>query len=179
MLGLGQPLPPFDLAATVSSEFDNAFTRITHQDYAGKWLILFFWPRDFSFICPTEIAEFGQLNTAFLARGAQVLGASTDSELVHLAWRLQKPELSQLPFPMLADSQRQLSDALGIIEPTAGVAQRASYIIDPDRTIRFVTINDMSVRRNVPEILRILDALQTNELSSCHWPTAASLPSAA
>ncbi len=94
---------------------------------------------DFTFVCPTEIAAFGKLEKEFQARDAQLLGASTDSEFVHLAWRRDKEELKDLPFPMLADVKRELTTALGILDAEAGVAQRATYIVDPQGVIRFAT----------------------------------------
>jgi peroxiredoxin (alkyl hydroperoxide reductase subunit C) len=120
-------------------------------------------------VCPTEIAEFGRLNSEFTDRDAVLLGASTDSEFVHLAWRQQKPELSDLPFPMLADVKRELSQALGILDKNAGVAQRATFIVDPQGIIRFVMVTDLNVGRNPKEVLRVLDALQTDELCPCNW----------
>lgn len=169
MLGVGQKLPEFKLKATVSNDIKNAFKEIDNKTYKGKWQVLFFWPKDFTFVCPTEIAEFGKLNKEFAARDAQVLGASIDTEFVHLAWRQNHKDLSNLPFPMLADIKRELSNALGILDPNEGVSQRATYIIDPDGIIRFVMVTDLSVGRNVKEVLRVLDALQTDELCPCNW----------
>lgn len=169
MLSVGQTLPDFRLQAVVSSELHNAFTEVHQHSYAGKWLVLFAWPKDFTFVCPTEIAEFGKLNGEFNGRDTQVLGLSTDSEFVHLAWRQHKAELNALPFPMLADIKRELTSALGILDPQDGVAQRATFIIDPAGVIRFVMVTDMSVGRNVKEVLRVLDALQTDELCPCNW----------
>lgn len=169
MLGVGQKFPAFTLKATVSSDMAAAFTEITDKSYEGKWKVVFFWPKDFTFVCPTEIAEFGKLTRDFADRDAQVLGASVDSEFVHLAWRQQKEELNALPFPMLADVKRELSTALGIIDPAEGVSQRATYLVDPEGVIRFVMVTDLSVGRNVKEVLRVLDALQTDELCPCNW----------
>ena len=169
MLSVGQKLPDFKLKATVSTDVKTAFTEVTNKSYKDKWLVLFFWPKDFTFVCPTEIAEFGKLNKDFKDRDAQVLGASTDSEFVHLAWRQHKDELKNLPFPMLADIKRELSTALGILDPQEGVAQRATFIIDPEGIIRFTMVTDLSVGRNVKEVLRVLDALQTDELCPCNW----------
>lgn len=169
MLTVGDKFPEFSLKATVSNELSTAFQTITHNDYADKWKVVFFWPKDFTFVCPTEIAEFGRLNGEFQERDAQVLGASTDSEFVHLAWRVHKPELSELPFPMLADIKRELSEALGIVDKDEGVAQRATFIVGPEGIIRFVSVTDLNVGRNVPEVLRVLDALQTDELCPCNW----------
>jgi alkyl hydroperoxide reductase subunit AhpC len=170
MLGVGDKFPSYSLTATVSTEkSNNAFKTITDQDYKGKWKVYFFWPKDFTFVCPTEIAGFGKLNREFQDRDAQILGGSVDSEFVHRAWRLDHPDLKDLPFPMLADVKRELSSALGILDPEGGVCQRAVYIVDPDNIIRFVMVTDMSVGRNPEEVLRVLDALQSDELCPCNW----------
>jgi peroxiredoxin (alkyl hydroperoxide reductase subunit C) len=169
MLGVGQKFPEFERTATVSTDQKNAFKKITADDYKGKWKVYFFWPKDFTFVCPTEIAAFGKLNGDFKDRDAQILGGSTDSEFVHLAWRTHHPDLKELPFPMLADVKRELCEALGILDPKEGVAQRATFVVDPDNIIRFVSVNDLSVGRNPGEVLRVLDALQTDELCPCNW----------
>lgn len=169
MVGIGEKFPAFALKGVVSNDLSNAFVDITDKSYKGKWLVVFFWPKDFTFVCPTEIAEFGKLNREFSDRDAQVLGVSTDSEFVHLAWRSQKDELKNLPFPMLADIKRELSQNLGILDPNEGVAQRATYVVDPDGIVRFVMVTDLSVGRNVKEVIRVLDALQTGELCPCNW----------
>lgn len=169
MLGVGQKFPEFKLKATVANDLKTAFTEITHGTYPGKWLVVFFWPKDFTFVCPTEIIEFGRLNQEFHDRNAQVLGGSVDTEFVHLAWRNDHRELHDLPFPMLADVKRELSTALGILDPREGVAQRTTYLVDPEGTIRFAMMTDLSVGRNVREVLRVLDALQTKELTPCGW----------
>ena len=169
MLGVGEHFPAFSLSATVSIDKGKAFQPITGQDYPGKWKVYFFWPKDFTFVCPTEIAAFGKLNHEFQDRDAQVLGGSTDSEFVHLAWRQNHADLKDLPFPMLADIKRELCAALGILDPKEGVAQRATFVVDPENVIRFVSVNDLSVGRNPQEVLRVLDALQTDELCPCNW----------
>jgi peroxiredoxin (alkyl hydroperoxide reductase subunit C) len=169
MLTIGDKLPEFKLQACVSLEKGKEFAEITNDTYAGKWQVLFFWPMDFTFICPTEIAEFGKRNADFLDRDAQVLGASTDTHFVHLAWRNNHADLKDLPYPMLADTKRELSTALGILHKEAGVALRATFIVDPQGVIRWVSVNDLSVGRNVDETLRVLDGLQTDELCPCNW----------
>lgn len=169
MLGVGQKFPDFQLKATISNDINNAFTDIHNNSYEGKWRVIFFWPKDFTFVCPTEIAAFGKKNQEFLDRDTQVLGASTDSEFVHLAWRKHHEDLKDLPFPMLADVKRDLSAALGIVDPQEGVAQRATYIVDNEGTIRFLMVTDLNVGRSVDEVLRVLDALQTDELCPCNW----------
>jgi peroxiredoxin (alkyl hydroperoxide reductase subunit C) len=169
MLSVGQTFPSFALTATVSRDKDKAFKTITDADYPGKWKVYFFWPKDFTFVCPTEIAGFAKLNRQFLDRDAQVLGGSIDSEFVHLAWRNNHEDLRDLPFPMLADIKRELSATLGILDPKEGVAQRATFIVDPDGIVRFVSVTDLAVGRNIEEVLRVLDALQTDELCPCNW----------
>ena len=169
MLGIGKKFPSFKLTGVVSNDLNSAFKDIENQTYAGKWLVVFFWPKDFTFVCPTEIAGFGKLNGDFADRDAQLLGVSIDSEFVHLAWRKDKEELRDLPFPMLADIKRELSTELGILDPEAGVSQRATYIVDPEGIIRFVYVTDLSVGRSPEEVLRVLDGLQTDELCPCNW----------
>lgn len=169
MLTVGNKFPEFQMKATVSTDLHNAFQMISNNTYEGKWLVVFFWPKDFTFVCPTEIAEFGKLNAEFADRDAQILGASTDSEFVHLAWRNNHNDLKELPFPMLADVKRELTTSLGILDPHEGVAQRATFIIDPQGIIRFVMVTDLNVGRNPNEVLRVLDALQTDELCPCNW----------
>jgi alkyl hydroperoxide reductase subunit AhpC len=169
MLAIGDKFPDFKLKATVSTDQKSAFEEITHESYPGRWKVYFFWPKDFTFVCPTEIAGFAKLNKQFQDRDAQVIGGSTDSEFVHLAWRNNHEDLKNLPFPMLADIKRELAEDLGILDKTEGVCQRATFIVDPDGIIRFVSVTDLSVGRNIDEVLRVLDALQTDELCPCNW----------
>ncbi|MBX3462951.1 MAG: peroxiredoxin [Planctomycetes bacterium] len=169
MLTVGSRFPSFRLPATVSLESGRQFAAIDDTTYAGKWLVVFSWPLDFTFVCPTEIAEFGRRQAEFADRDAQVLGLSCDSEFVHLAWREHHPDLRALPFPMLADKKRELCQALGILHPQEGIPLRATFLVDPQRTIRFVSVHDLDVGRNVDEVLRTLDALQTGELCPCNW----------
>jgi alkyl hydroperoxide reductase subunit AhpC len=169
MLTIGDKLPEFRLQAAVSLEKGKEFAEITDKSYAGKWLVLFAWPMDFTFICPTEIAAFGKANGEFQDRDAQLLGFSTDTHFVHLAWRKDHPDLRDLPYPMLADVKRELSSSLGILHKQDGVALRATFIVDPQGVIRWASVNDLSVGRSVEETLRVLDALQTDELCPCNW----------
>jgi lipoyl-dependent peroxiredoxin subunit C len=169
MLTVGENFPAFELTAVVSTDINNAFQTITQESYPGKWKVYFFWPKDFTFVCPTEIAAFGKVNQDFADRDAQILGASIDSEYVHLAWRNNHPDLKNLPYPMLSDIKRDLTEQLGILDAKAGVAQRATFIVDPENVIRFVYVTDLSVGRNPQEVLRVLDALQTDELCPCNW----------
>ena len=169
MLTVGDKFPSFDLNAVVDIDPAKAFERITDQSNQGKWKIVFFWPKDFTFVCPTEIAAFGKLNGDFNDRDAVVYGASIDSEFVHLAWRQNHTDLKDLPFAMLADIKRELTTALGILDKNEGVAMRATYVVDPDGIIRFASVTDLNVGRNTQEVLRVLDALQTDELCPCNW----------
>lgn len=169
MLSVGEKFPNYEVTAVVDTNPAKAFTTITEGSYAGKWKVYFFWPKDFTFVCPTEIAAFGKLNQEFADRNAQVLGCSIDSEYVHLAWRESHPDLKSLPFPMLSDIKRDLCEQLGILDLKAGVAQRATFIVDNENVIRFAYVTDLSVGRNPQEVLRVLDALQTGELCPCNW----------
>ena len=148
---------------------DGSIKEFKLSSLKGKYAVLFFWPLDFTFVCPTEIAAFGRLNSEFNDRDAVVYGVSTDSEFVHLAWRRSHPDLKDLPFPMLADIKRELSQGFGVLHKQEGVALRATFIVDPQGIVRFVSVNDMSVGRNPQEVLRVLDALQTDELCPCNW----------
>ena len=169
MLTIGDKFPSFDLKAVVSTDPKSAFKQVNDKADQGKWKVVFFWPKDFTFVCPTEIAAFGKLNREFNDRDAVVYGVSIDSEFVHLAWRQNHPDLKALPFAMLSDLKRELSEALGILDKNEGVALRATFIVDPEGIIRFVSVNDLSVGRNPQEVLRVLDALQTDELCPCNW----------
>lgn len=169
MMTVGEKFPAFKLQGVVSTEPGKQFQEVTRESYQGKWQVLFFWPMDFTFVCPTELAEFGRRNKEFADRQVQVLGASTDTHYVHLAWRQSHPDLRDLPFPMLADTKRELSGALGILHKQEGVPLRATFIVDPEGMIRFVSVNDLNVGRNVDEVLRVVDALQTGALTPCNW----------
>ncbi len=169
MLTVGDQFPEFKLQAVMSLERGQEFQEVTHRSYPGKWLVVFLWPMDFTFICPTEIAEFGRRYQDFKDRDAQVLGVSSDTHYVHLAWRKNHPDLKDLPYPMVADTRRELSTALGVLDKREGVPLRATFIVDPAGIVRFVSVNALSVGRNVGEVLRVLDALQTDELCPCNW----------
>ena len=168
MLTVGDRLPEFRLTAVASLEKGREFQEIAHDSYRGKWLVIFFWPMDFTFICPTEIADFGRRINDFEDRDVQVLGVSIDTHYVHLAWRTANPELRNLPYPMLADTKRELASAFGVLHGS-GVALRATFVINPEGTIRWVNVNDLSVGRNTGEVIRVLDGLQSGELCPCNW----------
>jgi len=171
LLSIGQSFPTFKKTEVVSIEKGKEFADITNEDHKkeGKWLVMFWWPKDFTFVCPTEIAEFNKQNQEFSDRDAQLVGASTDSEFVHAAWRRDHDDLRGLKFPMLADTSKSLAEDLGILEANEKIAYRATFIVDPQGIIRWVSVNDLNVGRNVAEVLRVLDALQTDELCPCNW----------
>ena len=168
MLTVGDRFPEFALTAVGNADPKTAFKDVTNASYAGKWLVVFFWPKDFTFVCPTEIIGFGDINGEFADRDAQLLGASTDSDFVHLAWRESREDLGKSPFPWLSDIKRELATSLGVLDKNAGVALRATFIVDPEGIIRWASVNDLSVGRNPQEVLRVLDALQTDELCPCN-----------
>jgi peroxiredoxin (alkyl hydroperoxide reductase subunit C) len=173
MLTIGDHFPEFDLTAVKAGpeglDLKSAFTQITDKSDAGKWKLFFFWPKDFTFVCPTEIVAFAKLASDFADRDTVVYGGSTDSEFVHLNWRIHHDELRGLTIPMLADVKRDLCIALGILDKNAGVALRATFLVDPDGIIQFASVNGLDVGRNPQEVLRVLDALQSDELCPCNW----------
>jgi lipoyl-dependent peroxiredoxin subunit C len=168
MLTVGDHFPDFDLAAVVGAS-NPVIDRVKRDDFAGRWLVVFFWPKDFTFVCPTEISDFGRLHRDFEELGASVVGASIDNEYAHLAWRQHHPHLRSLPFPMASDLKRELTTGLGILDPEEGVALRATFIVDPSGVIRFVSVNDLDTGRNTDEVLRTLAAMQTGGLTACGW----------
>jgi lipoyl-dependent peroxiredoxin subunit C len=169
MKTIGEKFPAYTKEAVVSLEPGKEFKTVTNADINGKWTVFFWWPLDFTFVCPTEIVSFNDHFEEFAKRNANVVGASIDSQFVHLAWRNNHPGLKGLKFPMLADTSKSLSEELGILEPVNKIAYRATFIIDPEGTIQHVSVNGLNVGRNVKEIIRILDALQTGELTPCDW----------
>jgi peroxiredoxin (alkyl hydroperoxide reductase subunit C) len=169
MLTVGDRFPSYRLTAVTSLEAGHEFQTLDEESYPGKWKVLFLWPMDFTFVCPTEIAEFNKREKDFADRDTQLLGASTDTHHVHLAWRKSHADLRGLTYPMLADTKRELSTALGILHKEDGVPLRATFIVDPEGVIRHVSVNDLNVGRSVDEVLRVLDALQTDELCPCNW----------
>ena len=173
MIKIGEKFPNFDLEGTVSNNIDSAFKPFQNygdnNNFQNKWIVAFFWPKDFTFVCPTEIAAFGELNDEFEDRDASIVGVSIDTSFVHLAWSKHNELLNNLPFPMLSDVKRELSNELGILDEEEGVAQRASFIIDPDGIVRFIMVTDLNVGRTPKEVLRVLDALQTDQLCPCNW----------
>jgi alkyl hydroperoxide reductase subunit AhpC len=149
----------------------SAFEEITEKSFSGKWKIIYFYPKDFTFVCPTEIVAFDKLAKDFADRDAVLLGGSTDNEFSKLGWRREHKDLSKLGHYSFADVQgngKALVDQLGVRDKNAGVALRATFIVDPDNTIQHVSVNSLNVGRSPEEILRILDGLQTDELCPCN-----------
>lgn len=174
VLSVGSEFPQFSKKAVIAIDVDapgKEFGDITNDIHTGseQWMVMFWWPKDFTFVCPTEIAEFNRNYSEFSDRDTQLVGASTDSEYVHAAWRKDNKDLRSLRFPMLADTSKSLAAELGILEAEEKVAYRATFIVDPQGIVRWVSVNDLNVGRNVQEVLRVLDALQTDELCPCNW----------
>ncbi len=173
MLTVGDRFPSFKLTAVKGGpkglDMKSAFTEITDKTDEGKWKLVFFWPKDFTFVCPTEIVAFGKLADDFADRDTVVYGVSTDSEFVHMNWRIHHDDLRTLEIPMLADIKRELAESTGVLARDEGVALRATFLIDPDGIIRYAAVNDLSVGRNPQEVMRVLDALQSDELCPCNW----------
>lgn len=167
----GCPAPDFEVQAydRTQDNTDAQFRTVRLSDYQGRWLCLFFYPLDFTFVCPTEIVAFNDALNEFQQRGCDVLTASTDSVYAHKGWCDSHPQLSHLKYPMLADPAHRLSAAYGVLDEKAGLAKRGIFLIDPDGIIRWMAMHDLNVGRNVAEVLRVLDALQTGELVPCNW----------
>lgn len=168
MLTVGDKLPEFKTLACVGLDKGKEFKEVSNKDYAGKWLVLYFYPKDFTFVCPTEIVEFDKAVKDFADRDAVVVGGSTDNEFSHLAWRNSHADLKGLKHALIHLTPK-FGGELGVIRDGAGVALRVTFIIDPDGIIRHVSAYDLSVGRNVKELVRTLDALQTDELCPCNW----------
>lgn len=176
MLGVGDKLPEFSVMGVKpgfmvhEKNGESAFEEITQDSFEGKWKVLFFYPKDFTFVCPTEIVEFANLNEDFADRDAVVIGGSTDNEFCKLAWRREHSDLNNLDQWSFADTNGSLIDGLGVRDQEAGVALRATFIVDPHNVIQQVTVNSLNVGRNPRETLRLLDALQSDELCPCNRP---------
>ena len=159
-----KPAPDFTLEGYSP---DGSFKKYSLKDYRGKWVVLFFYPLDFTFICPTEITEFSTKDAAFKKLGAEVLGASTDSCHSHKAWCESK--LGQLAYPLLSDMTHKVSRDYGVLIEEEGTALRGTFIVDPDSVLRYALYHDNGVGRSVDECLRVLEALQTGELCPASW----------
>ena len=176
MIGVGQQLPQFKVVGVKpgfmrhEENGQSAFETLTPESFAGQWKIIFFYPKDFTFVCPTEIAEFARLNPQFAERDTVVMGGSTDNEHCKLAWRRDHADLHELPIWQFADSGGNFAQALGVLDEADGVAQRATFVVDPNNVIQHVYVTSPSVGRAPADTLRVLDALQTDELCACNRP---------
>ena len=170
VLTIGDQFPDYELTAVVPGNLkdvaadkpEDYFTAVSSSVPEGTWRVVFFWPKDFTFVCPTEIASFGDLYDEFKDRDCQVIGVSVDNEYTHYAWRRSHDKLQDLPFPMASDLKRELVGALGVLNAD-GVCDRATFIVDPSNTIQFVSVDAGSVGRSTAEVLRQIDALHEME----------------
>lgn len=162
MIQVGQPAPQFEAEAVTG----NQFSRVKLSDYRGKWVVLFFWPLDFTFVCPTEVTAFSKRLAEFNSLHTEVLGASIDSKFTHLAW---KEKIGDVQYPMLSDITKEVSGLYGVLREEEGISLRGLFIIDPEGVLRYQVVHDLSVGRNVDEVLRVIKALQTGELCPVDW----------
>ncbi len=175
MLGIGDKLPSFEITGVKPGFNDmaengvSAFEKLTEASFPAKWKVIFFYPKDFTFVCPTEIAEFARLANEFAERNAVVLGGSTDNEFVKLAWRRDHKDLGKLPIWQFSDAKGDLVDGLGVRAPE-GVAYRVTFVVDPDNVIQHIYATNLDVGRAPQDTLRVLDALQTQGLCACNRP---------
>jgi alkyl hydroperoxide reductase subunit AhpC len=176
MLGVGEKLPHFKVAGvkpgfnTHEEKGVSAFETVTQENFPGKWKVIFFYPKDFTFVCPTEIVAFAKLNKEFEDRDTVVLGGSTDNEHSKLGWRREHPDLNALPMWQFGDAGGKFARDLGVLNEEEGVAYRATFVVDPDNVIQHVYVTNLNVGRNPTDTLRVLDALQTDELCACNRP---------
>jgi alkyl hydroperoxide reductase subunit AhpC len=185
MIGVGQTLPEFKVAGVKpgfmrhEENGQSAFETLTNDSFPGKWKVIFFYPKDFTFVCPTEIAEFARLNPQFAERDTVVLGGSVDNEHVKLAWRREHPDLARLPIWQFGDSGGRFARALGVLDEEEGVALRATFVVDPHGVIQHVYVTNLNVGRAPADTLRVVDALQTDELCACNRPLGGEILQAA
>lgn len=167
---VGLPAPDFEMESTKNLETLNEKVKLS--DYEGKWLVLFFYPRDFTFVCPTEITALSDRAEEFADRDAEILGVSTDSVYSHRAWIHTSREdngIGSIKYPLAADTNHKVSRAYGVLKEDEGAALRGLFIIDPEGTVRYQVVTDDNVGRSVDETLRVLDALQTGGLCPANW----------
>jgi alkyl hydroperoxide reductase subunit AhpC len=172
MLTVGDRLPRFALKAACAAYANDPgpeLATVTNSSFAGRWLVLFFWPLDFTAVCPSEILEFARREPAFRARHAALLGVSSDSAWAHVAWRQRDADLRDVAFPMAGDPSGELAHALGIVDERLGIAMRTTFLVDPDSVIRWASAHDAQCGRSVDEVLRVLDALLTGKPTPCEW----------
>ena len=165
MIKVGEPAPSFE-GITAYQKGKEDFIKINLSDYKGSWLVLFFYPRDFTFVCPTEIKEFAKFEQEFEKCGCKVLGASTDSEFSHKAWF--ERDLDMVQYPVLADTTQEISEQYQLLR-SDGASQRGTFIIDPEGNIRWINVSDDAVGRSVKEVHRALQALQSGGLCPVEW----------
>ncbi len=166
MIGVGEKFPDYRAPACFGNDKKD-LKDISNEYHQNKWAVYIFYPKDFTFVCPTELVEFGKKDREFRDRGALLIGGSTDNEFSHLAWRQSHPELKNLPYPLIA--AQKLAGDLGILHPGANVCLRATFIVDPDGVIQYAAANNLNCGRSVAEVLRTLDAIQSDELCPCNW----------
>jgi alkyl hydroperoxide reductase subunit AhpC len=163
-LQVGQRVPDVSAQALLP---DGSFKEMRLSDFMGKWLVLFFYPLDFTFVCPTEIQAFSRSYDQFKKMGVEILAASTDSVYSHKAW--VETGLGKIQFPMLGDTSHQVSRAFEVLVPETGIALRGTFVIDPNGILRSAVVNDLPVGRSVDETVRTVQALQTGKLTGCGW----------
>lgn len=166
MLTVGDRFPNFKAKACVGASKES-LTEINSDQYQGRWVAYFFYPKDFTFVCPTEIVEFNKRLRDFKDRDCDVVGGSTDNEYSHLAWCQSREDLGALKYPLIA--AQKLAAELGILDAEEGVCNRATFLVDPDGIIQWVSVYNLNVGRNVDEVIRVLDAVQSDELCPCNW----------
>lgn len=166
MLTIGDAFPQFKVKGVINNE-KTGFVDIHNGTHQGKWVVYFFYPKDFTFLCPTELVEFAKKVTDFTDRDAVLVAGSTDNEFAHQAWRKAHPDLVNLPYPMIA--AQKLAFDLGIVDAKEHACLRATFIVDPNNIIQWVAVYPLSVGRSIPETLRVLDGLQTGEYCACNW----------
>ena len=163
MVKVGKKAPEFSVDAYDRGDFRT----VSLADYKDKWVVLFFYPLDFTFVCPTEIKEFNKHLDEFKKLNAEVVGASVDSKFSHKAW--DEKELGGIQYPLLADFNKEISNRYGILDDRVNAAQRGTFIIDPEGILRYYVVSDLGVGRSVAETLRALKALQTGEMCPAEW----------
>jgi len=163
---VGNTAPDVELDAYVRGA--QGPQRLSLSDYRGGWLVLFFYPRDFTFVCPTELVAFEELRGDFEEVGASVVAASTDSYWSHQAWLSSSPVLDGVSYPVLADPAHELAAAYGVLLED-GSAQRGTFVVDPEGVVRYASVTDLNVGRSAGEVLRVVYALQTGGLCPAGW----------
>lgn len=166
MLTVGDQFPIFKAKACVGGSKES-LTEVNSDQFQGKWAVFFFYPKDFTFVCPTELVAFNSKLRDFKDRDCEVVGGSTDNEFSHLAWCQSREDLGALKYPLIA--AQKLAAALGILDPEEGVCTRATFLVDPDGVIQWASVYNLNVGRSVDEVLRVLDAVQSDELCPCNW----------